>query len=449
MREAEWLNRPEWADVAVRTPAELASGCRRVVVLSAHPDDETIAVGALVASLARTGLPVVAVVATAGENSHPAAGAWRPPQLAEVRRAEIRTALGVLAPDCRLIQLDHVDSGLAATQDRLVQDLLDVLRPDDLLLAPWSHDGHPDHEAAGRAARAAAERTGCVRYEYPVWLWSWSGPEAVPWDRAVVVGGDTFAAHAKQRALACFPSQTLPLGPGAGDAPVVGPDLLTRAGRLVECLFAADAVRPGSARRPDPTVFDAMYAGGATDPWGFEDSFYEARKRALVLAVLGRDRYGRVLEIGCATGRFTADLAPRAGHVVAMDLSRGALEVARARGLAAVDWCRGAVPADTPDGPFDLIVLSEVGYFLTPVDLLATFRRMRGALAEGGELVLVDWRHPTRDVPLDGPLVHAQAAAAFGDLPHRAHYEDADVVVDVWGQPVSVAGRGRPSSQRR
>ena len=67
-------------------------------------------------------------------------------------------------------------------------------------------------------------------------------------------------------------------------------------------------------------------------------------------------------------------------------------------------------PADLPPGPFDLVLLSEVGYFLTPLELVATLRRCEAVAGPGGELVLCHWQHPTEHVPLDGVLVHEQAA---------------------------------------
>jgi hypothetical protein len=85
-------------------------------------------------------------------------------------------------------------------------------------------------------------------------------------------------------------------------------------------------------------------------------------------------------------------------------------------------------------------VLSEVGYFLTPLELLSTLRRAEAALGAQGELVLCHWQHPTEDIPLDGALVHEQAATSLG-LPLRASYVDDDVRVEVWGCGPSPAVR--------
>ena len=96
-------------------------------------------------------------------------------------------------------------------------------------------------------------------------------------------------------------------------------------------------------------------------------------------------------------------------------------------------------PDDLPPGPFDLVVLSEVGYFLTGAQLLGALRHARRALRPGGEILLCDWTHPTKDIPLDGMLVHRQAATALG-LPRRVALIDQDFVVDVYGGPDTLAG---------
>jgi hypothetical protein len=59
--------------------------------------------------------------------------------------------------------------------------------PGDLCLATWRGDGHPDHEAVGRAAARAARFVGATLWEFPVWAWHWARPGAieVPWHRSM------------------------------------------------------------------------------------------------------------------------------------------------------------------------------------------------------------------------------------------------------------------------
>ncbi|QIM21881.1 bifunctional PIG-L family deacetylase/class I SAM-dependent methyltransferase [Phycicoccus sp. HDW14] len=446
--EPTWLTDARWTGRPVLDLDALAARFDRLVVAAAHPDDETLAVGALAAAAHRRGADVRVVVASAGEASHPEATTWTPLELARVRRAEVAEAVGHLAPGAPVEHLDLPDGRLAEHEARLADLLAERCGPDTLLVAPWTADGHPDHDALGRAAVVAAARTGATPAHYPLWLWHWGGPDDLDWSRVHVVEPTLDDLARKERALAAHRSQTEPLGPATGDGPVVTGPVLARARRVVETLLAEPGTLPVLGGRdpddPDRTdvdrarPFDAMFDGSA-DPWGFDGSFYEARKRAMTAALLGRERYRRVLEIGCATGVLTRDLAERADDLVAMDVSPRALEQARHDAPAHVRWVLGAAPDGVPDERFDLVVLSEVGYFLTPTDWLETLRVVRDRLSDGGEVVLVHWRHPTEGIPLDGPTVHAQATTALADLGHRAGHADADVLADVWGGPASVA----------
>jgi SAM-dependent methyltransferase len=119
-----------------------------------------------------------------------------------------------------------------------------------------------------------------------------------------------------------------------------------------------------------------------------------------------------------------------------MDASEKALDVARGR-TDAVDWLLGAAPTDIPEAQFDLVVLSEVAYFLDGPELLATLRTVRRRLRPHGEILIATWSAPTENIPLDGPTAQAQAATLF-DLPLRARYHDADLTIQVWGEPLSV-----------
>ena len=90
--------------------------------------------------------------------------------------------------------------------------ILDKAAPGTWCAATWRGDGHPDHEAVGRAAAAACARTGTTLLEYPVWMWHWASPTdpAVPWDRARFVPVSAWARHRKYLATQCFRSQFEP-----------------------------------------------------------------------------------------------------------------------------------------------------------------------------------------------------------------------------------------------
>jgi len=445
--ESTWLGSHRWDGVAVLDLPALLQRYARVLVVAAHPDDETLGVGGLLADLADAGAAVGVLVATDGERSHPVDGDRARAALAARRRREVRAAVEVLVPAARLTHLGLPDGGLGLHEHTLAEEVRRRSDPDTLVVAPWLTDGHDDHDTLGRACVDAVSRSGADLVSYPIWLWHWGSPEALPWPDVVASETSRAGAWRKRAALEQFPTQTSPwsdpaaIGPPA--AAVLGGVVLDRARRLTETLIdpahvlprlSGDRLERRAAARAQQ--FDRMYDGG-DDPWVFEGSFYEERRRALVLALLGCRRYGRALEIGCADGRLTAALLERCDEVFALDTSHRAVRAARARAPRAVVE-QGRAPSDLPSGPFHLVLLSEVGYFLTPLELVATLRRCEAALAPGGEIVLCHWQHPTEHVPLDGALVHEQAATVLG-LGRRATVVDGDLRIDVWGDADSVA----------
>lgn len=189
--------------------------------------------------------------------------------------------------------------------------------------------------------------------------------------------------------------------------------------------------------------FDAMYAG-SPDPWGFRTRRYEARKRAITLAALPQDFYERAFEPGCAIGMLTDGLAARCGHLLATDISEPALTQARqaVAGHPHVTVTRLAIPDEWPAGSFDLVVLSEVGYYLDRSDLPDLARRAAGSLAAGGTLLACHWRHPVDDYPSTGDEVH-EILASGPELVRVVRHEEEDFLLDVWtrGQVPSPARR--------
>jgi SAM-dependent methyltransferase len=173
-----------------------------------------------------------------------------------------------------------------------------------------------------------------------------------------------------------------------------------------------------------PEYFDHVYQANR-DPWNFESSPYEREKYAATLAALPRPHYAEVFEIGCSLGVLTAQLAPRCGHLMAVDVSEAALVQARARcaGLPQVEIRQLRVPAEFPNQLFDLIVLSEVGYYWAPADLARATDQLIAGLNPGGQLLLVHWTPPVHDYPLTGDDVHEfllAKATAHGPLCHLA-----------------------------
>ncbi|MBA3388987.1 MAG: nodulation S family protein [Actinomycetota bacterium] len=159
--------------------------------------------------------------------------------------------------------------------------------------------------------------------------------------------------------------------------------------------------------RLDRDYFEGLYAG-SRDPWNFETSDYERRKYARTLEALGGRRFRRALEVGSSIGVFTAMLAPFCDELLAVDTSERAVAEAKKRlsGFEHVRVERRTLPEETPDGPFDLIVVSEVLYYLPRDTMLETLRRLENTLDSGGLLLVVHWRKETKTYPLQGDEVH-------------------------------------------
>jgi SAM-dependent methyltransferase len=158
--------------------------------------------------------------------------------------------------------------------------------------------------------------------------------------------------------------------------------------------------------RRTETLPDDYFAGiyaSDPDPWRFTTSSYERDKYAATLAALPRARYRSAFEPACSIGVFTRALAERCERLLATDLVPAAVQAAQARcaDRPHVAIRQGAVPADWPEGRFDLIVLSEFLYFLAPPDLAELVRRVGEAVEPGGDMVLVHWLGET-DYPQSG-----------------------------------------------
>ncbi len=178
------------------------------------------------------------------------------------------------------------------------------------------------------------------------------------------------------------------------------------------------------------SYFDRIYRD-AVDPWSFRSRWYEQRKRALTVASLPRARYGSIFEPGCSIGVLTSQLAPRCDRLLALDVSAAALATASAAVPDHVELRQGSVPADWPEEHFDLVVLSEMAYYL---DQNECGELMRLATVSAREIVAVHWRHPVVGYPLRGDEVHAglaQAACGAG-LSQLVEHREQDICLDVW-----------------
>ena len=181
--------------------------------------------------------------------------------------------------------------------------------------------------------------------------------------------------------------------------------------------------------------FDALYAR-SDDPYELRYRWYESRKRDVLLAALPQPHYGKAYEPGCGAGELTHALAPRCGRLLASDVSDRAVQIARGRTR---EWShvhveRQSLPGDWPHDadPFDLIVLSEVGYFLSRDDMQRVAECCEASLAADGTLVACDWRPGFQQRSLSTDEVHG-ILGALG-LARLVRHEEDDFVLHVWAR---------------
>ena len=175
----------------------------RAVIVAPHPDDETLGAGGLITSLRRRDVETIVVAVTDGENAYEAS-----PNLGPTRSREQEEALQVLGVDPgHIIRLRLPDRYVSEHEAELIDKLLPLIDSDCHLVAPWTGDFHPDHEACGRAAKEIARRTGASLSFYFFWTWHRGEPETlrgVPLRRLLL---DSGALHSKEEALRRHRSQ--------------------------------------------------------------------------------------------------------------------------------------------------------------------------------------------------------------------------------------------------
>ncbi len=212
--------------------------CQGLTVIAPHPDDETLGMGATVAMLCAAGVDVQVVTVSDGGAAYPGRSEAGRAELEGVRRAEVRRSMGLLGAS-EPITLGMPDGELAHHEQWLTERIAALLAefpPGRWCAATWRGDGHPDHEAVGRAAAAAAAETGAVLVEYPVWMWHWARPDdpAVPWHRVRRVCLTDEALNLKRLAVQCFTSQ---IQPTRHADPVLPPAVLDRLLAVGEVVF--------------------------------------------------------------------------------------------------------------------------------------------------------------------------------------------------------------------
>ena len=218
--------------------------------------------------------------------------------------------------------------------------------------------------------------------------------------------------------------------------------------------------------------FDTLYHDNS-DPWHYQTRWYEKRKRDMCLAVLPQAEYTNALELGCGNGVFSELLAPRCHALLSVDSHPQAVQLAKQRlvNYPHVKVILGVIPdalstlnkttlcndslSNTPlpnnlaanaslsnnlaenKSPFDLIVISEILYYLSPSDIDTVIAWIKQHIAVEGTLLCCHWRYAIDGFAMTGETVHERLQHAFNadetlKLTHQSQIIDSDFLLDVW-----------------
>ena len=223
VEEEQWLKK-------LRDAQPWLPPLKQTLVIAPHPDDETLCAGGLIAAQRRNGASVTVVAVTDGDAAYPDA-----PDLARTRRGEQENALRSLgvAPGS-IVRLGLPDSKVSDHEEHLTQLLMPLISPEILVIAPWSLDWHPDHEACGRAAERVCLLQGAELISYMFWTWHGKSEDSLDGLALLRFDLDDSLQKAKRNALNCHQSQLF----RDHDSPILPERLLQPARRPFEIFIA-------------------------------------------------------------------------------------------------------------------------------------------------------------------------------------------------------------------
>lgn len=168
------------------------------------------------------------------------------------------------------------------------------------------------------------------------------------------------------------------------------------------------------------------------DPWGYRSSLYELAKYDATLGACGTGPFVSALELGGSIGVFSGRLAGRCERLTTIDCSPTAVVAARAQldGFPGAQALIGEIPGAIGPGSHDLVVASEILYYLDDDALTATLERLGDVLIAGGRIVAVHWRPPGPERPQTAVEVHARLRSEPWLHP-LADRSTADYLLDV------------------
>ncbi|MFW0715559.1 PIG-L family deacetylase [Pedobacter sp. N23S346] len=411
------FDKAAFRSLAVSVDEKFINQIKRCLVLAPHPDDESLGCGGLIRILVQKDCEVRVILITDGSMSHPHSVTYPTARLADLRKTEMITALERLGLGAeKLSCYESADSAMPALGEdgfdplskRLKDDLASFLP--QLILVPYELDPHRDHRATFQLLFAALKKVPAYKpviWEYPIWLYENAMESDLPQLEPGELKCLDIIEHLmhKRAAIDAHQSQTTRL---IHDDPK---GFILTENMISNFLTGNEYFMERKKSNPTDTLskeyFETLY-GGNPDPWSFETSEYEKSKYEATIAAIPEGKYAEALEIGCSIGVLTQMLSRKCDHLTAMDISETALQKARARmeGDPKVSFIHGGIPTDYPMQNFNLIVMSEVGYYLSKEDLLKARVLILDTLKTDGILVLVHWTHFVADYPLTGDEVH-------------------------------------------
>lgn len=226
-----WQNWPALQDMPRITMSIHFPAHQRVCIFAPHPDDEILGCGGLIQQLVDNGNPILLVYVTNGTQSHPKSQIYPPNILDTVRPQESMAALDTLgvAHRVKCVFLNLTDGNVLAQQDPFTRKLAEMIQPNDILVAPFSRDGHPDHEATGQVVEAFAKQHHLACYQVLIWAWHWAKPDdrRIPWCAALRLEVTAEQLQRKTQAIACFKSQ-ITSDESTGNAPILSAQTIAR-----------------------------------------------------------------------------------------------------------------------------------------------------------------------------------------------------------------------------
>lgn len=394
---------------------EALAGRANILVLTPHPDDETLGCAQAIAAACDLGRKVIVVAVTNGNLSHPQSQRYPKAALAALRKQECIDALDVLGGVGVVPVFMEYDDQCApqsvAEQVICVARLERWVREYEItaIWTTWEQDPHCDHQRVARLGELLLARQPQLRlFKYPIWGRFLPEAQAVEGTLYQFTGTGESDRDRKARAIDCYRSQTTMLIDDDPQGFVMAPETRAHFLETPELFISYDI----PARRLE---FDALYMTDP-DPWQFLTSEYEKNKYAATLSALPQSHYHCAVEAGCSIGVLTERLSSFCDQVIGLDISSVAIDLARTRNrhIPQIQFRQAQLPEAWPKESADLIVLSEILYFLDHAQIDQLAAKMARSWKKNGDCIVVNFSGDTRQT-----LQGEQASTIFREAISR------------------------------